>query len=49
MSAETQIGEHLTRIGSLRRLPATLLVGGALVLFWIVVAAIGPLLTHRDP
>jgi peptide/nickel transport system permease protein len=49
VSAETQIGEHLTRIGSLRRLPATLLVGGALVLFWIVVAAIGPLLTHRDP
>jgi peptide/nickel transport system permease protein len=37
------------RLARLRRLPPTLLIGAGIVLFWILVAGIGPALTRYDP
>jgi peptide/nickel transport system permease protein len=37
------------RQSRLRRLPPTLIVGGSIVLFWIVVAVVGPMLTPYNP
>jgi peptide/nickel transport system permease protein len=49
VSAEAGLGELPRRSGLLSRLPATLLVGAGIVLFWIVVALLGPQLAPYNP
>jgi peptide/nickel transport system permease protein len=49
VSAPAQAAAISGRFSRLRRLPATLLVGAGIVLFWIVVAVLGPALTRYDP
>jgi peptide/nickel transport system permease protein len=49
VSAEAGLGELPRRSSLLSRLPATLLVGAGIVLFWIVVALLGPQLAPYSP
>jgi peptide/nickel transport system permease protein len=49
MSAEAGVAAAPRSSGFLARLPATLLVGAGIVLFWILVALLGPQLTPYDP
>jgi peptide/nickel transport system permease protein len=49
MTAQAQAAAAAGRLSRLGRLPPTLLVGASIVLFWIVVALIGPTLTPYNP
>jgi peptide/nickel transport system permease protein len=49
MTAPAQAAAAAGRLSRLGRLPPTLLVGASIVLFWIVVAVIGPTLTPYNP
>lgn len=45
----TAVSEVTARTGRLSRWPATLLAGGAMVLFWLLLAAAAPLIALHDP
>jgi peptide/nickel transport system permease protein len=49
VSADAQVEAGPRRLSRLARLPATLLVGGGIVLFWILVAILGPRISPYDP
>ena len=49
MTLHTHAGSPLRRMARFRLLPPTLVVGAGIVLFWVIVAALGPGLSHYDP
>lgn len=49
MSAEAQVDAGPRRLSRIARLPVTLLVGGSIVVFWILVAVLGPRFSPYDP
>ena len=49
MSAEAEAVAGPRRLSLIARLPVTLLVGAGIVLFWILVAVLGPRLSPYDP